>query len=51
MNKIFRKENITMNIEVTPAFEFTWDWFIALIERVLKEVFGFIEETEWTEAE
>ena len=38
-----------MNIEVTPEFTFTWDWFIALIERVLKEVFGFIYDTEWKE--
>ncbi len=39
-----------MNIEVTPKFEFTWDWFIALIERILKEIFGFLYETEgWTE--
>ncbi|MBQ6600786.1 MAG: hypothetical protein IIX36_03990 [Clostridia bacterium] len=36
------------NIEVTPKFEFTWDWFIALLERVFKEVFGFIaKEEKW----
>ena len=34
-------------IDVTPKFEFTWEWFIALIERVLKEVFGFIAKEEW----
>lgn len=39
-----------MNLEVTPKFEFTWEWFIALIERVLSEVFGFIAKEEgWTE--
>ena len=38
-----------MNIEVTPKFEFSWEWFIALIERVLNEVFGFIYDTEWKE--
>ena len=38
------------NVEVTPKFEFTWDWFIALIERILKDVFGFIGENEgWKE--
>lgn len=37
-------------IKVTPEFEFTWDWFIALIERVLKDIFGFIEtESKWGE--
>lgn len=36
-------------VVVTPKFEFTWAWFVALIERILKDVFGFIEETEWTE--
>ena len=39
-------------ITVNPEFKFTWEWFIALIERVLKEVFGFIADEEgWTEAE
>ena len=39
-----------MNIEVTPKFEFTWEWFIALLERVFREVFGFIAEEEgWVE--
>ena len=39
-----------MNIEVTPKFEFTWEWFIALIERIFKETFGFIADSEgWTE--
>ena len=39
-----------MKIEITPEFKFTWDWFIALIERVLKETFGFIGDSEgWTE--
>ena len=33
-------------INVTPEFEFTWDWFIALIERILKDVFGFIAKEE-----
>lgn len=40
-----------MNVEVTPKFEFTWDWFIQLIERILKDVFGFIYETEWAPKE
>ena len=39
-----------MKIEVTPKFEFTWDWFIALIERILKDIFGFIADEEgWVE--
>lgn len=38
-------------IKVTPEFTFTWEWFVALIERILKDVFGFIEETEWTTTE
>ena len=33
-------------INVTPEYEFTWDWFIALIERILKDVFGFIAKEE-----
>ena len=37
-------------INVTPKFEFTWEWFIALIERVLKEVFGFIAKEEGYDA-
>jgi hypothetical protein len=38
------------NVEVTPKFEFTWEWFIALIERILNDVFGFIGENEgWKE--
>ena len=37
-------------LEVTPKFEFTWDWFIALIERIFGEVFGFIADSEgWAE--
>ena len=41
-----------MNIEVTPKFEFTWEWFIDLLERIFKDVFGFIADTEgWVEAE
>lgn len=36
-------------ITVNPEFEFTWEWFIALIERILGDVFGFIKETEWKE--
>ena len=38
-----------MNIEVTPEFTFTWDWFIALLERIFKDVFAFIGDEEgWT---
>lgn len=41
-----------MSLEVTPKFEFTWDWFVALIERILKDVFGFIADEEgWVEEE
>jgi len=39
-----------MKIEVTPKFEFTWDWFIALIERILGDIFAFIGvESGWEE--
>lgn len=38
------------NVEVTPKFEFTWAWFVALLERIFKDVFGFIADSEgWTE--
>ena len=33
-------------LEVTPKFEFSKEWLIALIERVLKEVFAFIAKEE-----
>ena len=41
-----------MNAEliVTPEFKFTWAWFVALIERILGDIFGFIADEEgWTE--
>lgn len=37
-------------INVTPKFEFTWEWFIALIERILNDVFGFIAKEEGYDA-
>lgn len=39
-----------MNV-VEPKFEFTWQWLVDLIKRILSDVFGFIEETEWKDAE
>ena len=33
-------------IKVTPEFTFTWDWFIALLERIFKDVFTFIGDEE-----
>lgn len=38
-----------MKIIATPEWKFTWEWLVALIERILKDVFGFIEETEWAD--
>ena len=37
-------------INVTPEFTFTWDWFIALVKRVLSEVFAFIAKEEGYDA-
>ncbi len=41
-----------MSFEISkPEFTFTWQWLVDLIHRILKDVFGFIEETEWAEKE
>ena len=41
-----------MNVEIKePAWEFSWKWLVALIERILKDVFGFIAEEEGCDAE
>ncbi len=41
-----------MNVTVeSPKWEFSWNWLVELIERILKDVFGFIEETEWADKE
>ncbi len=40
-----------MELIVSPEFKFTWEWFVALIERILKDVFGFIAEEEGWEEE
>ena len=35
---------------VEPKWEFSWEWLVALIERILKDVFGFIADEEgWKE--
>ena len=39
-----------MNIEVTPKFEFSWPWFIALLERILGDIFAFIAKEEGYDA-
>lgn len=33
-------------MSIEPKFEFTWTWLVELIERILKDVFGFIAEEE-----
>ncbi len=40
-------------IEVTePKFEFSFQWLVDFIKRILADVFGFIAENEgWTDAE
>lgn len=35
-----------MEIIKPEKFEFTWAWFVALLERIFKDVFGFIAEEE-----
>ena len=36
---------------VEPKWEFSWAWLVELIERILKDVFGFIAEEEGWDAE
>lgn len=40
-----------MKFEIeSPEFTFTWKWLVELLERILKDIFGFIEKEEgWTE--
>ncbi len=42
-----------MNFTIeSPEFVFTWKWLVELLERIFKDVFGFIAEEEgWVEEE
>lgn len=33
-------------MKIETGFKFTWEWLVALLERILKDVFGFIEKEE-----
>lgn len=36
-------------MSIEPKFKFTWAWLVELLERILKDVFGFIAKEEgWT---
>ena len=35
-----------MSIEIINGFKPTWEWFIALVERVFGDIFGFIATEE-----
>lgn len=39
-----------MNV-VEPKFEFTWQWLVDFIKRILEDVFGFIAKEEGWEEE
>lgn len=34
-----------------PEFEFTWQWLVDFIKRILEDVFGFIAKEEGWEEE
>lgn len=39
-------------MKITPEFTFTWEWFVALLERIFGDIFDFIADEEgWTEEE
>lgn len=33
-------------MSIEPKFEFTYQWLVDLIKRILEDVFGFIAEEE-----
>ena len=39
-----------MTIVKPEKFEFTWAWFVELLERVLADIFGFIAKEEGWDA-
>lgn len=38
-------------MSIEPKFEFKLQWLVDLLERILKDVFGFIAEEEGWDAE